>query len=73
MLWSLFFNMTDTREIVQTRNLPTNLFVVGGPDGGLDFEHSIDEVCCLQNACHASYVQDDRLTIYRMYLCVAAI
>ncbi|XP_037322611.2 rab proteins geranylgeranyltransferase component A 1 isoform X1 [Pungitius pungitius] len=42
VLWCLYFNMADGSGLdVKGHNLPSNVFVCSGPDGGLSHEHAV--------------------------------
>lgn len=44
-LWSLYFNMPDTSECDFSKwEIPENVFLCGGPDLDLDYDHAVDEV-----------------------------
>uniref|UniRef100_A0A3Q2NTL8 Rab proteins geranylgeranyltransferase component A 1-like n=1 Tax=Fundulus heteroclitus TaxID=8078 RepID=A0A3Q2NTL8_FUNHE len=45
VLWCLFFNMADGSTLeVEGHQLPSNVYVCCGPDGGLGHEHAVKQV-----------------------------
>ena len=44
MLWSVFFSQADTTALSFNEHGLGGVFVVGGPDRQLDFDHAIHEV-----------------------------
>ncbi|XP_023255260.1 rab proteins geranylgeranyltransferase component A 1-like [Seriola lalandi dorsalis] len=42
VLWCLYFNMADGSEVeVEGHDLPSNIYLCSGPDGGLGHDHAI--------------------------------
>uniref|UniRef100_A0A3B4WYK5 Rab proteins geranylgeranyltransferase component A 1-like n=1 Tax=Seriola lalandi dorsalis TaxID=1841481 RepID=A0A3B4WYK5_SERLL len=45
VLWCLYFNMADGSEVeVEGHDLPSNIYLCSGPDGGLGHDHAIRQV-----------------------------
>lgn len=45
VLWCLYFNMTEGSGLeAEGHNLPSNVYMCSGPDGGLGHEHAIKQV-----------------------------
>lgn len=47
VLWCLYFNMADGSGLqAEGHDLPSNVHMCSGPDGGLSHEHAIRQVTC---------------------------
>lgn len=44
VLWSLYYTVTDTIFEDDNKELPTNMFICGGPDLDLDYDNSVKKV-----------------------------